>query len=67
MIKNMGSADRLVRSLVAVIVLGLILADVVTGTLAWVMGIASVVFVATSLMGSCPLYGPFGISTLRKK
>lgn len=67
MIKNMGSADRLVRSLVAVVVLGLILADVVTGTLAWVMGIASVVFVATSLMGSCPLYGPFGISTLRKK
>jgi hypothetical protein len=67
MIKNMGSADRLVRSLVAVVVLGLILADVVTGTLAWVMGIASVIFVATSLMGSCPLYGPFGISTLRKK
>ena len=67
MIKNMGSADRLVRSLVAVIVLGLILADVVTGTLAWVMGIASVIFVATSLMGSCPLYGPLGISTLRKK
>jgi hypothetical protein len=67
MIKNMGSADRLVRSLVAVIVLGLILADVVTGTLAWVMGIASVMFVATSLMGSCPLYGPLGISTLRKK
>ncbi|MGA0833550.1 MAG: YgaP family membrane protein, partial [Candidatus Kapaibacteriota bacterium] len=60
MIKNMGSADRLVRSLVAVIVLGLILADVVTGTLAWVMGIASVMFVATSLMGSCPLYGPLG-------
>ena len=32
-----------------------------------VLGILAVVFVVTGVVGFCPLYLPFGISTKRKK
>jgi hypothetical protein len=35
----------------------------ISGTAAIILGVLVVVFVLTSLMGSCPLYLPFGLST----
>ena len=61
--KNMGSFDRTLRIAVAAGILLLIFLDVVTGTLAIVLGVLAVIFVLTSLVGSCPLYLPFGLST----
>lgn len=61
--KNMGSFDRTLRVAVAAGILLLIFLDVVSGTLAIVLGVLAVVFVLTSLIGSCPLYLPFGLST----
>lgn len=60
---NMGTTDRVLRVVVAVVVAGLILAGVVQGVLAIVLGVLAAVFVLTSLVGFCPLYAPFGIST----
>lgn len=65
--KNMGSADRLIRILVAVVILVLYFTKVISGTLAIVLLILAGIFIATSLLGFCPLYLPFRLSTLKKK
>jgi len=59
---NMGLTDRRVR-IVAAVVLLLLALFVVEGTLAWVLGGLAAVLAATSAVGTCPLYLPFGIST----
>jgi len=63
---NMGSADKVVRILVAVIIAGLYFTNIISGTLAIVLLILAGVFILTSFMSFCPLYLPFGIS-IRKK
>jgi K+-transporting ATPase A subunit len=65
--KNMGHIDRIIRLVIAVVFAGLYFSGSITGTFGLVLVALSVVFVATSLVGSCPLYLPLGISTLRKK
>lgn len=67
MVRNVGNIDRLLRILAAVVVFALISNESITGTMAWVLGIAALVLVGTSAVGSCPLYLPFGLSTLRKR
>lgn len=63
MTSNMSSADRIIRLLAAVIIGYLYATDVISGTVATVLGIIAVAFVATSLIGWCPLYAPFKFST----
>jgi hypothetical protein len=64
--KNMGSIDKIVRVLLAIVFAILIVLGIVQGVLAWVLGILGVIFLVTSLVNRCPLYYPFGISTLKK-
>ena len=64
--KNMGTIDRIIRVSIAVIIAILYFTNVITGTWAIVLGIVAVVFLVTSLIGFCPLYLPFGISTRKK-
>ncbi|MBN2807727.1 MAG: DUF2892 domain-containing protein [Prolixibacteraceae bacterium] len=64
---NMGTTDRLVRTLLAIIILALYLTDVISGTLGLILLVVAAVFVLTSLVRFCPLYWPFGISTCKKK
>lgn len=64
--KNMGSLDKMIRLVVAVVLAGLYFTGVLTGTLA-IVGLAlAVVFVLTSFISFCPLYAPFGINTCKK-
>ena len=63
----MGHIDRIIRLVIAVVFAGLYFSGSIVGPLGLVLVALSVAFVATSLMGSCPLYLPLGISTLRKK
>lgn len=65
--KNMGSADRIIRTVVALVVAYLIVADIVTGTWAIVLGIVAAVFLLTSFVSFCPAYLPFGLSTKKEK
>ena len=64
MAKNMGSADRIIRIILGV---GFIVAAIIAGSWVWILGGLGVVFIATSLVSTCPLYMPFGISTRRSK
>lgn len=63
--KNMGTIDRIVRTVVAIAIGVLIALNVVSGTLAIVLGILAIVFVVTSAVGVCPLYMPFKFSTIK--
>jgi len=61
--KNMGTLDRIVRTLLAVVVGVIYYLEIISGTVAIVLGVLAVVFLITSLIGTCPLYLPFGLST----
>jgi K+-transporting ATPase A subunit len=64
---NMGSLDRMVRMIIAVM-LGLsAFMGMITGTWAIVVYAVTAVFLLTSLVGFCPLYAVFGISTCSLK
>jgi len=64
--KNMGTIDRVIRVLLALVVIVLYLTGNITGTAAIILGILALVFIVTSLIGFCPLYVPFKISTIKK-
>ena len=64
--KNMGTIDRIIRILLAIVVIVLYLTGNITGVAAIILGILAVVFILTSLIGFCPLYVPFKISTISK-
>ncbi|HOO98076.1 MAG TPA: DUF2892 domain-containing protein [Bacteroidales bacterium] len=65
--KNMGIVDRVIRLLVAAVVLILYFTNVISGTLALILLIVAAIFVLTSFVSFCPLYLPFGINTKGKK
>jgi hypothetical protein len=61
--KNMGTVDRVIRILLAVVVTILYFTNQISGTLAIILGLFAVIFVLTSFIGFCPLYVPFKLST----
>lgn len=65
--KNMGSADRLIRIVIAAVIATLYLTNVISGTLGIVLLVLAIVFLLTSFVGFCPLYKPLGINTCPKK
>ncbi|RMB64096.1 DUF2892 domain-containing protein [Dokdonia sinensis] len=65
--KNMGTADRVFRILVAIGIAILYLTDVISGTTAIIAMAIGVVFLLTSLVSFCPLYAPFGFRTCKRK
>ncbi len=67
MIRNMGSVDKMVRVILAIVIVGLYFADQITGTAAIVLLILAGVFILTSFISFCPLYYPFGISTRKEE
>lgn len=66
MLKNMGSVDRVVRVVLAVAVVILYFTGAISGTAAIILGILAGIFLLTSVVGFCPLYAPFKLSTLKK-
>ena len=60
---NMGSVDRAVRAVAAVVIAILYFTGTISGTTAAVLAVVGVVFIATSAVGTCPAYLPFGLST----
>ncbi len=65
--KNMGSSDRIIRLIIAVVVGILYFTNVITGTLGIVLFVLAAIFVLTSFISFCPLYVPFGINTCKTK
>jgi hypothetical protein len=65
--KNMGGTDRIIRILLAIIVALLIYFEVLQGVLAYILLTIAALFVLTSLVGFCPVYGFFGINSNKVK
>lgn len=65
--KNMGTIDRVIRVLVAVLISVLAATGILEGAVAIILLILAAVFLLTSFMSFCPLYLPFGLSTAKKE
>ncbi len=63
----MGTIDKTIRILVAVVMVILYFTNVISGILAIILLVLSAVFVVTSIVSICPLYMPFGLSTRKKE
>ena len=63
---NMGSWDRILRLIVALVVVLLLVTGILKGVLAVILGIIAIIFFVTSVVGFCPLYVIFGFSTKKK-
>ncbi len=64
---NMGMLDRVLRVLVAAGIAYFYFTGKIDGPLGAGLLVLAGVFVLTSLIGTCPLYLPFGISTRKAK
>ena len=65
--KNMGSIDKLVRIIIAVIIAILYFTNVIPGTLGIILLVLATIFVLTSLVSFCPIYTVFGLSTCKNR
>lgn len=63
----MSSADRIIRILIAVVVITLYYMNEISGAVAIVLLAIAGIFILTSFISFCPIYGIFGISSLKKK
>jgi hypothetical protein len=61
--KNMGTSDRIIRLVIAAVIAVLFFTNVIQGILGTVLLVLACIFLLTSLVGFCPLYTPFRLST----
>lgn len=66
MTRNMGTTDRIIRTIVAVGIAVLYFTDRISGTMAIVLAVIAGVFLLTSMVGFCPTYSLLGVSTCGK-
>jgi len=64
--KNMGTADRVIRTIIALVILALYINGSLSGALAIILLIIAAIFIATSIVGFCPAYTLFNFSTRKK-
>jgi hypothetical protein len=65
--QNMGTLDKAIRIVIALVIAALYFTNVISGTMAAVGLIVAGIFILTSFAGTCPLYLPFNFSTKKEK
>ena len=65
--QNMGIADRILRVVLAIVIAVLYFTGNLSSLAAIILGIIALIFVVTSVVGFCPLYTLFGISTRKQQ
>lgn len=63
----MSSTDKIIRLIISAIMVTLYLTNTVDGVLGIILLVLAGVFTFTSIIGFCPLYAIFGISTCAVK
>ena len=61
--KNVGSIDKIVRIVIAIVAGALYFTGTVTGVLGYVALGVGAIMLLTAAMGRCPLFSIFGMST----
>ena len=64
--KNMAIVDRIFRVVLVALVAVLYFTHMLSPVAAIILGILAVVFLLTSIVGTCPIYMLLGISSKRK-
>lgn len=65
--RNVGNTDRVIRILIAIILVALAATGVIEGALAVAGYLIAVVMLFTAIVRFCPLYCPLKIDTDKKK
>ena len=60
---NVGTTDRIVRVLAAIVIAVLYFTGLIEGAVGIILGIVAIILVLTSLVSFCPIYFPFKLST----
>jgi len=63
--KNMGSADKIIRLLLAAVFIILFYFEYVGGIFGYFLLALALIFILTSLFSFCPIYALFGIKTCK--
>jgi len=63
----MGTIDRTIRVIIAIVILILYFTKMIDGTLCLILLIIAAVFTLTSIVSFCPLYSIFRFSTCSRK
>ena len=63
LVENIGTADKIIRLGISVVIVFLFAADVIGGPLAAALLSMSAILVLTALAGFCPLYKALGIAS----
>lgn len=64
---NMGTTDRIIRAVFAILVGVLYFTNVISGTLAIILSVLAVIFLVTSFLSFCPIYAIFKLSTVKEE
>ncbi len=64
--KNLGSADKLIRLALAIVLIILFYKEILSGTIGLVALGVAFILTLTSLVSFCPLYAMLGLRTTRK-
>jgi hypothetical protein len=65
--KNIGTIDKVIRIATAALIAVLYFTNVISGIPSVVLLVLSGILILTSFVSICPLYLPFGLSTLKKE
>ncbi len=65
--RNVGTIDRVLRIVIALIIGVLLITGQFGGAVAVMLGIVALILLVTGLAGSCPLYATLGFSTCPRK
>jgi len=65
--KNVGSIDKIIRLIIAIAAIYAAYTGMVASPWNYALYVVAVIMVATSLMGSCPIFSVFGINSCKVK
>ena len=65
--KNIGTIDKVIRIILALVIVALYFTHAIFGVLAIVLLVVAGLLILTSLISFCPIYWPFGIRTNKRK
>ena len=64
--KNLSKADRIIRLILAAILVAIFAANIISGTMGIVLVIAACIISVTSLISFCPIYWTLNLSSAPK-
>ncbi len=64
---NMGTADKIFRIIIGIVLIVIALAVAMSTALKIILLVIGIIMLVTAITGFCALYVPFGVNTSKKK